>query len=148
MSPAFLWHILPPQPGGHRAGLRKPRGCWWRVGGWPGEFLDSCEENLISLPSQAPGGAIVSAPKSTGSQQFSPAAAQRQLGKHKLFQGLSFWLLLLSPSHVPHPRKKNFFKANQEGAGVWDLVQTILEGARSSQKLLPPRGLHSDCSLK
>lgn len=101
------------------------------------------KKNLTSLHSQAPGGAVANTPKSTRSRQFSPAVARSQLGKHSP----DLCSRLLAPSSQPFthfPCWKKVFKANQEGGGVRDLVQTILEGARSSQKLLPPRGLHFD----
>lgn len=113
-------------------------------------FLDSCEEGLHQPSQPGPRGELLYArPRANSSRNLHLTEAQSQLGKCVLLQrsnsddlSPASGFFLLSLSHTLHVIARFLKKTNQEGNGVWDLAQTILEVSRSCQKLLPPRGLY------
>lgn len=128
---------------GHRAGLRKS--CGW---GWGWGFLDSCEEKSHQPSQSGPWGSYCEHTQEHTLLAIFTYGSMESVGKTHPLQRSQLLAPLFSALHTLPIPEGFFLKATQEGDGVWDLAQAILGGARKSQKLLPPRGLHFDCSLK
>ena len=115
-------------------------------------FLDNGEEGAHQPSQLGPWGSCYEHTQEPTLSAIFTYSSTKSAGKTHPLQGviqMTRSQLLASLFSALHtlPTTVRFKKPNQERDGVWDLAPTILEGARSSQKLLPPRGLHFDCSL-